>query len=102
MSCSVFFLPQTLSLLLSGEVEMNSGMLLKSLLSYLFQLQIPLSQFFPLFPLFPPKFDSDPGATTGAGPASQQILTLGWHGPGGGASACAIRLAAGSVSRSLW
>ena len=73
---------------------MNSGMLLKSLLSYLFPLQIPLSQFLPLFPHFPPQIDRDPGATTGVGPASQQILTLGWHGPGGGASPCATRMAA--------
>lgn len=61
---------------------------------------------FPVFFLFPPfslsNFDSDPGATTGVRPASQQILKSGWQGPGGGACPCAIHSASRSVSRSLW
>lgn len=81
---------------------MNFGLVLKSLLSYLSSYK----SFFPSSFLFSPfslsSFDSDPEATTGVGPASQQIPNLGWQGPGGGACPCATLLAAKSVSRSLW
>lgn len=66
----------------------------RCLLSSHYKSLFPRSFLFSPFSL--PNFDSDPGATTGVGPAFQQILNLGWHGPGGGACPCATRLAARS------
>ena len=62
---------------------MDFGKVLKTPLSCLSSYKSFLPSSFIFSPFSLSKFDSDPGATTGVGPASQQILDLGWQGPGG-------------------